>query len=244
MCSQRKISNVQALEIDLTDDSGIRPKSTFDYMGRQAGGGQNLGYTRVDFKNYLRNKRQRDLAYGEAGSVLKYFEDQSCSNPSFTYSIQLDANEQMTNIFWADHRMQINYTLFGDVVTFDTTFSTNKEDRPFGVFSGFNHHRGLVVFGAALLYDETAESFKWLFQAFLQAHSQKMPITMFTDQDAAMVKAIPQVFPSTWYGLCCWYIMQNGITHLGNMMNDRSTFLKDFKTCMFHCEKELDFEMA
>ena len=62
--------------------------------------------------------------------------------------------------------MVIDYANFGDVVTFDTTYDTNKELRPLGVFIGFNHHRGLTVFGAALLYDETIESFKWLFESF------------------------------------------------------------------------------
>jgi zinc finger SWIM domain-containing protein 3 len=32
---------------------------------------------------------------------------------------------------------------FGDVVSFDTTFKTKKESRPFGVFVGFNHFKKL-----------------------------------------------------------------------------------------------------
>ena len=80
-------------------------------------------------------------------------------NPSFQYGVQLDNIEQITNIFWADSRMVIDYANFGDVVTFDTTYGTNNELRPLGVFTGFNHHKGLTVFGATLLYDETAESF-------------------------------------------------------------------------------------
>jgi hypothetical protein len=60
-----------------------------------------------------------------------------------------------TNIFWVDARMIIDYAYFGDVITFDTTCGTNKELRPLGVFTGFNHHRGVVIFGVALLYDET-----------------------------------------------------------------------------------------
>ncbi|XP_043693062.1 protein FAR1-RELATED SEQUENCE 5-like [Telopea speciosissima] len=163
-------------------------------MGNQAGGRQSLGYTRVDHYNYLRTKRQCDLKYGEPGSLLRYFVKQTRLNPSFTYSLQLDTEEQITNIFWADLRMIIDYALFGDVVTFDTTFCTNKENRPFGIFCRFNHHRGVVIFGAALLYDETAESFKWLFETFLESHEKKKPITIFTDQDAAMANAIQKCF--------------------------------------------------
>lgn len=77
--------------------------------------------------------------------------------------------------------MITDYALFGDVITFDTTYCTNKESRPLGVFCGFNHHRETVIFGATLLYDEAVESFKWLFDSFLVAHKQKNPRTIFTD---------------------------------------------------------------
>ncbi|XP_042497661.1 protein FAR1-RELATED SEQUENCE 5-like [Macadamia integrifolia] len=201
MRSQRKISKIHSYEIDLADDSGINPKAAFELMSRQAGGTESLGYIMQDQKNYLRTKRQYSLSYGEAGSLLKYFENQSMNNPSFTYSLQLDSDEQITNIFWADPKMRIDYAQFGDVVSFDTTFCTNKEYRPFGIFAGFNHHRGVIIFGAALLYDETAESFNWLFETFAEANGHKKPITIFTDQDTAMAKALYEVWPGTWHGL-------------------------------------------
>ncbi|XP_043705271.1 protein FAR1-RELATED SEQUENCE 5-like [Telopea speciosissima] len=155
MRSQRNVSKIYGHGIDLADDSGIRPKATFGYMGRQAGGRQNLDFTPKDHHNYLRSKRQRDLGYGEATSLLQYFTEQSRLDPSFSYAVQLDMDEFITNIFGADARMIIDYVLFGDVVTFDTMFCTNKKNRPFEIFSGFNHHKGLIVFVAALLYDET-----------------------------------------------------------------------------------------
>ncbi|KAL0012772.1 hypothetical protein SO802_007880 [Lithocarpus litseifolius] len=126
--------------------------------------------------------------------------------------------------------MIIDYSNFGDVVTFDTTYGTNKELRPFGVFTGFTHHRGLTVFGVALLYDEKAKSFKWLFERFLVAHAGKRPKTIFTDQDPAMAKALSE------------HIMQNGIKHLENLMKNGSSFLQVFKTCMFEFNDEIEFE--
>nr|XP_023918680.1 protein FAR1-RELATED SEQUENCE 5-like [Quercus suber] len=86
----------------------------------------------------------------------------------------------------ANARMIIDYSHFGDVITFDTTYSTNRDARPLGVFLGLNHYRETVVFGGALLYDETIESFVWLFETFLEAMFEKKLITIFTDQDAAM----------------------------------------------------------
>ncbi|XP_017190508.2 protein FAR1-RELATED SEQUENCE 5-like [Malus domestica] len=99
------------------------------------------------------------MTFGEVGVLLQYFSKQILENPSF-YELQLDKEEQITNMFWADAKMIIDYSHFGDVVSFDTTYKVNELDRPFVVFVGFNHHKEIVVFGAALMYDETATSFK------------------------------------------------------------------------------------
>jgi hypothetical protein len=57
MPSQRKISSVQACQIDMADDSGISPKDAHELASKQAGGADNLSYTGIDHKNYLRTKR-------------------------------------------------------------------------------------------------------------------------------------------------------------------------------------------
>ena len=59
--------------------------------------------------------------------------------------------------------------MFGDVVCFDTTYRKLDDGRPFGLIVGVNNHKKTTVFGATLLYDETAESFGWLFRTFLTA---------------------------------------------------------------------------
>jgi len=49
------------------------------------------------------------MLYGEAGSLLKYFQDKVVENPSFQYAIQMDCEEQIANIFWADAKMIVDY---------------------------------------------------------------------------------------------------------------------------------------
>jgi zinc finger SWIM domain-containing protein 3 len=144
---------------------------------------------------------------------------------------------------------------FGDVITFDTTFGTNKEYRPFGVFIGFNQFRETIIFGVALMFDETCASFKWLFEAFLAAHNGKQPRTIFTDQDTAMGKAVEDVFTEAWHGLCTYHIMQNAVKHLCNSKGEESNspnneeddephILLDFSACMFNFEDKATFEEA
>ena len=152
LVSQRKISELQSFEIETADDAGIGPKAAHEWASIQVGGSTHLSYTLRDHKNYLRAKRQREMAYGQAGSMLRYFHEKIAENPSFQYALQMDQEEQIANIFWVDAKMLTDYAYFGDVVSFDTTFGTNRESRPFGVFVGFNHFRETVVFGAVLMY--------------------------------------------------------------------------------------------
>ncbi|KAF7824330.1 protein FAR1-RELATED SEQUENCE 5-like [Senna tora] len=201
--------------------------------------GGKMGFgVRKDFSN----KSKKDGAITSCRFVCS--KEGNSANPLFFHKFQMDSDEQITNIFWADVRMQLDYAYFGDVVSLDTTYCTNNAHRPLALFSGFNHHKGVVIFGAALLYDETTASFKWLFEMFLKVHNQKKPQTIFTDQDRAMAKALQEVLPDTYHGLCTWHLMQNCIKHLGNLMKHGSHFLRDFKACMYEYEEEKEFEEA
>jgi zinc finger SWIM domain-containing protein 3 len=88
----------------------------------------------------------------------------------------------ITNIFWADAKMVADYKSYGYVVGFDTTYRKLNDGRPLGLLVGVNNHKKTTVFGAALLYDETTESFIWLFRKFLKVMSGKKPQTILTDE--------------------------------------------------------------
>ena len=200
----------------MAEASGIRLRSSFKLAFRQTGGRDWLGFTRQDLKNYLWTKRQQDLKLGEAGSLLEYFADKSKKDSSFHFNIQLDVEEQITNIFWVDPKMIIDYSVIGDFVSFDTTSRTCKDYRLLAVFWGFNNYRKGVIFGVALLYDETATSFEWFFRSFLDTMSGKKQKTFFTNQDSAMAKAISLVTLDTFHRICTWHMKRNAIKHLGS----------------------------
>ncbi|KAG5525311.1 hypothetical protein RHGRI_031855 [Rhododendron griersonianum] len=48
--SHRKINEAQTVEIDLADDSGIKPKLAYELTSRHVGGRPNLGYLQQDHK--------------------------------------------------------------------------------------------------------------------------------------------------------------------------------------------------
>ncbi|GKC68840.1 FAR1-related sequence 5-like protein [Tanacetum coccineum] len=105
---------------------------------------------------------------------------------SFEYHV---FHDELVSMFWADETMKCNYAVFGDVISFDATFHTNKYDFVFVPFTGIDHNQKCVTFGAALLSDETEESYIWMLEAFLKVHQKQSPLAL-TDQDAALRNAV------------------------------------------------------
>ncbi|KAG8372564.1 hypothetical protein BUALT_Bualt12G0079100 [Buddleja alternifolia] len=99
------------------------------------------------------------MKIGDTRWVLEYLQQRQLDDPNFFYAIQVDKDDLIANILWVDAQMKIDYSYFGDVVCFDTTYRKNKEGLPFALFVSVNHHKQTTVFGAALLYDETASTF-------------------------------------------------------------------------------------
>ncbi|WVZ98947.1 LOW QUALITY PROTEIN: hypothetical protein U9M48_044317, partial [Paspalum notatum var. saurae] len=133
----------------------------------------------------------------------------------------------------------MDYACFGDAVSFDTPFQTNKFEMPFAPLLGTNHHKQTIIFDAALIFNETIESFVWLFETFLTTMSGKHPSTIFTDQDAAMAGAVAYVFPNTSHRLCIWHIYLNAAKHLGHVIHKfPEEFLPAFKRCVYEDRSE------
>ncbi|XP_038704712.1 protein FAR1-RELATED SEQUENCE 5-like [Tripterygium wilfordii] len=187
--SHRELTTAHALAVELVSDSGLTPKATHKLLSKEDGDRGKLGCVIEDQKSYLRSRRKRDMGHGELGSIFTYFERQNMSDLKFYYALQLDSANQVTNIFWANAKMVDDYVAFGDMLAFGATFGTNEGMMPLGMFIGYNHHRQIVIFRAALLYDKTIESFKWLFNTSMNAHGGKEPCSIFTDQDATMASA-------------------------------------------------------
>ena len=71
------------------------------------------------------------------------------------------------------------------------------------MFVGVNHHKQTIIFGVALLYDETSETFMWLFDSFQKAMFGKKSQTILIDQDAAMAKALASQWPEIHHRFMC-----------------------------------------
>ncbi|EEC72703.1 hypothetical protein OsI_06289 [Oryza sativa Indica Group] len=187
-----------------------------------------------------KDTQRKYLQPSYAQKLLEYLKNKQTKNPSFFYAVQLNDDGRIANFFWTDCQAIVDYACFGDVVSFDTTFETNKFEMPFAPFVGTNHHKQPILFGASLIYDESSESFNWLFQTFLMAMSGKQPATIFTDPSAEIIKSVRLVFPNSSHRLCLRHICHNAVKHLNHVICNHPEFLSDFKRRIYE-ERSVTF---
>ena len=217
----------------------MRPAQVYEFMKEFYGGADKVPFSQMDSNNEIGRERKKYLESNDAQTLLEYLKNKQIEDPTFFYAMQIDEKDgRIANFFWADGQSIMDYACFGDAVSFDTTFQTNKFEMPFAPLLGTNHHKQTIIFGAALLFNETIESFVWLFQTFLTTMSGKHPSTIFTDQDAAMAGAIAYVLPNTSHRLCLWHIYLNAAKHLSHIIHKYPEFLYAFKRCVYEDRSE------
>ncbi|XP_011623480.1 protein FAR1-RELATED SEQUENCE 5 isoform X1 [Amborella trichopoda] len=238
--SHRSLTRTAQSLIDTYTGSGARSSVIMSFFDKETSGGfSNVGLPDRDIRNYIGTSRQMTLEKGDLEAILDYFKRMQAENPAFFYAIQVDEKENMTNCFWSDGRSRMSYNYFGDTVIFDTTYKMNQYRLPFVFFAGVNHHHQPVLFGCALILNESENSFTWLFDTWLKAMSGHHPISITTEQDQAIGAAVAQVFPRTRHRLCLWHILQEVPEKLSHICHAHGNFKDEFHKCI-HTTKTID----
>lgn len=239
--SHRHVSGPARSLIDTLQAAGMGPSGVMSVLIKESGGINNVGFTKVDCQNYMSSSRQRTL--GSGGQIIfDYLKRMQAEDPRFFYAVQGDFDNSTGNIFWADANSRMNYNYFGETVTFDTTYRMNRYRVPFAPFTGWNHHGQPVLFGCALLLNESESSFVWLFQTWLEAMSGRHPISITTDQDRIIRAAVVQVFPGTRHRFCKWNVFREAQEKLSDVNRSHPTFEAEFQKCINLTETIDDFE--
>ncbi|CAH9129049.1 unnamed protein product, partial [Cuscuta epithymum] len=204
-------------QVAINDVAGIRLHKTFNAAVVEAGGYDQLPFIEKDCRNYIEKVRQLRLGSGDAMALQEFFSKMQAQSPGFFYVLDLDDESRLRNVFWADSRCRYAYKDFGDVITFDTTYLTNRYDMPFAPFVGVNHHGQSSLLGCGLISNEDTQTFVWLFTAWLECMEGRAPMGIITDQDRAMQNAIQIVFPNTRHRWCLWHIMKKVPEKMGGI---------------------------
>ncbi|CAH9112386.1 unnamed protein product, partial [Cuscuta epithymum] len=143
---------------------------------------------------------------------------------SFFFDYDVDESDQLTRIFWADPTCRKNYSYFGDVVSFDATYGTNRYSLVFVPFTGVDNHKKCITFAAGLLAKEDVESYVWLLTRFIKAMGRQ-PACVITDQDPSMRIAIEKVLPESRHRYCMWHIMEKVTKKVGPVLSKNVDFM-------------------
>lgn len=212
--SHRSVSSADIAQTKAMRSVGISPGQIMDFMNHQSGGSHKVGFIRKDLHNSIQAERKVELKDGDAEGALGYLSAKALDDPLFFYKYDVDDENRLDKLFWADSRSRMDYDAFGDVLVFDTTYKTNAYKKPFVILAGVSNHYLSIIFGCALLANENVETYTWVLEALMEAMDGKKPISVVTDGDRAMRQAIITVFPSSKHRLCTWHIQRNAVTNV------------------------------
>ncbi|KAG2665167.1 hypothetical protein I3760_16G117800 [Carya illinoinensis] len=228
--------------LELNDRAGIQMNKNYYSLVVDAGGFENLEFQEKDCRNFIDKSRHLRLGKGGGEALRVYFQRMRQKNDGFVYDIDVDDEGRLRNVFWANARCRASYECFGDVVTFDTTYLTNRYGMPFAPFVGVNHHGQSILLGAGLLSSEDTHTFIWLFSTWLECMNGRAPKAIITDQDRAMKNAIALVFPGTRYRYCLWHIMRKLPEKLGSHSHFNTGLKSSIQAALYDSRTSTEFE--
>ncbi|RYR59535.1 hypothetical protein Ahy_A05g025427 [Arachis hypogaea] len=141
----RELSMFVRSTIETNGEAKIRPSKTYQSFVAAAGNHRELSFIEKDVRNYITREVRNVFEQEDAKEFGKYL---------------------------ADARSRAACKYFGDMVSFDTTYNTNRYNMVLGSFVGVNHHGG------------------------------KAPKGILTDQCASMQRAIEMCMPTIIHRWC------------------------------------------
>ncbi|XP_042012355.1 protein FAR1-RELATED SEQUENCE 5-like [Salvia splendens] len=203
--SHRSVSMVKRVLTQQLSEANIPTCQQMQLLEIECGGPENVGCTERDIRNF--EKELKDEQKGiDAETLIEFFTLEKEKNKAFFFDYETDSDNRFSRCFWADPKSRGAYSVFGDIVVFDSTYNTNKYSMIFTPFVGVNHHHQTIVFGCGFLSDEKTESYVWLLNKFMDMPTGP-PKSIITDQDPALTKALAQVLLGTVHRYCLWHIL-------------------------------------
>lgn len=222
--------------------SGLGLTASFNVLSEDCNSFGKMGLAVQNTVTYIGRGRLSTFGIDSKG-LLGFFKVMQNRDPAFYYAIQVDEEDRLSSVFWVDTRSRIAYNCFSDVVAFDTTYQVNQYKMPFAPFTGVNHHKQSVLFGCALLADESESTFVWLFTSWLEAMSGRQPALIITDYDSDITRAVQKVFPQSKHQYCKWHIMRKMPKEMGQVYSALpKTFQVEFDKYVNKSETPEDFE--
>ncbi|XP_011624317.1 protein FAR1-RELATED SEQUENCE 5-like [Amborella trichopoda] len=161
--SHRKIPNTVKRVIDTMESSMAKSRVMMNYLVEEVGRAENVTLIAKDLENHITRKKKQ-LKGKEGNVVMNWLHTKNELDPNFFYRVRLDEMGRSFGVLSVDSKCRSSYQFFNDVVTFDTIYQTNEYSMAFGPILGVNHHANTIFLVCDLIFNETTETFIWLFE--------------------------------------------------------------------------------
>jgi hypothetical protein len=158
------------------------------------------------------------------------------SDPLWIVRHRLDSvSRKLNSLLWMSPSQRSLYEDFHDVIFMDTTSNTNRFQMMLCVIAVIDNHFKTRIIACSLIEDETMESFQWIYDTLLE-ETGIVPITVFTDNDPAMIGALKTTYPITKHMICIFHIDLNLKKKLKGKLGSR---FETFRSEFYHCRNSL-----
>jgi hypothetical protein len=125
LVSSCDVSYTQQVFLYQASQVNLGPVKGFHLLRQIYGNYDFVGVSSVDCKNYKRDVLDF-IGKNDAQMLVEMLLNKKDFLPNFSFEYQTGENNALTNLFWTDEYAKRNYYAFGDVMSFDATFRTNK----------------------------------------------------------------------------------------------------------------------
>ena len=160
------------------------------YIALQVRGYNNVRFIMKDLYNKLGKANEVRLGDLDAEKALGYLQAKADQDVHRFVKFTCDSERRLENLLWADSRARSDYSKFGDILSFDTTYMSNQYGKPLLVFVDVNNYFRSTIFAFAILVNKTVETYRWAINTFLECMDYQVPKTVIIDRDHAMRTAI------------------------------------------------------
>ncbi|KAM0853034.1 hypothetical protein ACQ4PT_051350 [Festuca glaucescens] len=239
--SKRKVSGKAKSTLFDCHKASIGPAQAYRLLHVGEGGFDRVGCTKKDLQNYYSEFKNK-IKICDAQMLVDQFNRLKQLNGAFFFEYDVDEAGTLLRLFWADPTSRKNYSHFHDVLSFDSTYSTNQYSYIFAPFTGINHHMQSVFLGGGFLLNEATEDYIWLFEAFLKSMGSFAPGVIITNESGSMRNAIEAILPNTVHRLCMWHIMRKVPEKVPLELRTNEFFYKRLNSCVWNSETPSEFE--
>ncbi|KAJ8748602.1 hypothetical protein K2173_007592 [Erythroxylum novogranatense] len=185
----------------------------------------------------LTEKRENDIM-----ELLEVCRARAERDMDFLYDYTTDESKKVESIAWSYGESVRAYSLYGDVVIFDTSYRSITYGLVLGMWFGMDNNGKAIFFGCVLLQDESSQSFTWALQTFVRFMRGRCPQTILTDIDASLREVIARELPNTKHVICRWHVLSKLPSWFSLALGSQFEDFKAELDILHHLESVEDFE--